>query len=189
MLLAIALTYLDDEENAGQAYDQALRLEIRDPSICLNYAIFLYNQDAMEDAKRMINEFEARVVKFRQSTGADLDTEILENGAKLAALLGVDGTVFRKRTSRTRLEAPDESLPPEKSVPSNVNQDVEDGPPGPAEAPEDPQEIGEKSLLVPPTENPEPDEAPEPSGNEPSPEEKEDGEEDYDFGREDEDLV
>lgn len=47
MLLAIALTYLDDEENAGQAYDQALRLEIRDPSICLNYAIFLYNQDAM----------------------------------------------------------------------------------------------------------------------------------------------
>ncbi|XP_027229476.2 BBSome complex member BBS4 isoform X1 [Penaeus vannamei] len=189
MLLAIALTYLDDEENAGQAYDQALRLEIRDPSICLNYAIFLYNQDAMEDAKRMINEFEARVVKFRQSTGADLDTEILENGAKLAALLGVDGTVFRKRTSRTRLEAPDESLPPEKSVPSNGNQDVEDGPPGPAEAPEDPQEIGEKSLLVPPTENPEPDEEPEPSGNEPSPEEKEDGEEDYDFGREDEDLV
>lgn len=39
----VALTYLDDEENARQAYEQAVNLEARDPSVCLNYAIFHHN--------------------------------------------------------------------------------------------------------------------------------------------------
>ncbi|XP_050711452.1 Bardet-Biedl syndrome 4 protein-like isoform X2 [Eriocheir sinensis] len=109
MLLAIALTYLDDEENACQAYEQAVSLEARDPSVCLNYAIFLHNHNNKEGALRMINEFEVRMVKFRQSTGADLDTEIIENGAKLAMLLGVDGSAFRKKSSHTQLIAQDEA--------------------------------------------------------------------------------
>ena len=41
----VALTYLDDDENARQAYEQAVSLEARDPSVCLNYAIFLQNQN------------------------------------------------------------------------------------------------------------------------------------------------
>ncbi|KAG7174590.1 Bardet-Biedl syndrome 4-like, partial [Homarus americanus] len=71
MLLAISLTYLDDEENARQAYEQAITLEERDPSV-------------------------------------------IENGAKLASLLGVDGSAFRKKASRTRLDALDETMHLEK---------------------------------------------------------------------------
>lgn len=37
------------------------------------YKTFIHPQ---EGAIRMINEFEVRMVKFRQSTGADLDTEV-----------------------------------------------------------------------------------------------------------------
>ncbi|XP_042211693.1 Bardet-Biedl syndrome 4 protein-like [Homarus americanus] len=114
MLLAISLTYLDDEENARQAYEQAITLEERDPSVCLNYAIFLHNHGHKESAVNMINKFEVRMVKFRQSTGADLDTEVIENGAKLASLLGVDGSAFRKKASRTRLDALDETMHLEK---------------------------------------------------------------------------
>ncbi|KAK3872539.1 hypothetical protein Pcinc_022384 [Petrolisthes cinctipes] len=109
MLLAISLTYLDDEENARQAYEQAVTLEARDPSVCLNFAIFLYNHEDKDGALKMINEFEIRMVKFRQSTGADLDSEVIENGAKLAALLGVDGSVFRKKNGRNRLQAQDDT--------------------------------------------------------------------------------
>lgn len=76
----------------------------------------------------------------------------------------------------------------------NSKQSVEDGPAQPAEAP---QEVGEKSLLVPPSENPEAGEEPPPSGqvfasahfdyNEP--EEKEGEEDNTGFGKEEEDLV
>ncbi|XP_045128837.1 Bardet-Biedl syndrome 4 protein-like isoform X2 [Portunus trituberculatus] len=133
MLLAIALTYLDDEENARQAYEQAVTLEARDPSVCLNYAIFLKNHDDKEGALRMINEFEVRMVKFRQSTGADLDTEVIENGAKLAMLLGVDGSAFHKKSSHTRLRADDEANqepakpvnePPSNSPPPNEDEEI-----------------------------------------------------------------
>lgn len=47
MLLAISLTYLDDMENAREAYEQAVVLEPRCPSVALNYAIFLSNHEAV----------------------------------------------------------------------------------------------------------------------------------------------
>lgn len=165
MLLAIALTYLDDEENARQAYEQAISLEVRDPSVCLNYAIFLYNHDDKEGAVRMINEFEVRMVKFRQSTGADLDTEVIENGAKLASLLGVDGSAFCKKTSRTRLDAQDETAPQEKVSTTQdtlqpMGESLHHSPPPAPETPDelDPPEEAtgrDTAVLVPRTHNPE----------------------------------
>ncbi|KAK8741087.1 hypothetical protein OTU49_002489 [Cherax quadricarinatus] len=162
MLLAISLTYLDDEENARQAYEQAVRLEERDPSICLNYGIFLHNHNDKEGAIKMINEFEVRMVKFRHATGADLDTEIIENGAKLASLLGVDGSVFRKKPGRTRLDAQDETVLLEKTASvTDTLKPVEESvcqspPPVPTAIPElNPSEVpdaGNTAVLVPPME-------------------------------------
>ncbi|XP_068231579.1 Bardet-Biedl syndrome 4 protein isoform X2 [Palaemon carinicauda] len=154
MLLAISLTYLDDEENARQAYEQAIALESRDPSVCLNYAVFLHNHDDAEGARRMIDEFEARVVKFRQATGADLDTEVMEIGAKLAAILGVSGSVFQKRSGRTMLEAEDETvLPAEKLIAAkDAEKDVGGTPQEEGDAINPPEN---STLLVPSTHNPE----------------------------------
>lgn len=162
MKAKVSLTYLDDEENARQAYEQAVRLEERDPSICLNYGIFLHNHNDKEGAIKMINEFEVRMVKFRHATGADLDTEIIENGAKLASLLGVDGSVFRKKPGRTRLDAQDETVLLEKTASvTDTLKPVEESvcqspPPVPTAIPElNPSEVpdaGNTAVLVPPME-------------------------------------
>ena len=73
----MALTYLEDNENAQQAYEQAISLESRDPNICLNYAIFLHNNNDDAKAREIYDAFEERVVKFRQSTGSDLEPEVI----------------------------------------------------------------------------------------------------------------
>ncbi|XP_076068138.1 Bardet-Biedl syndrome 4 isoform X2 [Oratosquilla oratoria] len=122
MLLAIALTYLDDEENARQAYEQAVSLETRDPSICVNYAIFCHNHEDDSMATRMINEFEERVVRFRQSTGADVDTEVMEAGSKLATILGIESSIFAKRSNRTNQDG----IPSEVLVTESSNKEKEE---------------------------------------------------------------
>lgn len=43
----VSLTYLDDMENAREAYEQAVVLEPRCPSVALNYAIFLSNHEVV----------------------------------------------------------------------------------------------------------------------------------------------
>eukprot|EP00002_Diphylleia_rotans_P014614 TRINITY_DN2847_c0_g1_i4.p1 TRINITY_DN2847_c0_g1~~TRINITY_DN2847_c0_g1_i4.p1 ORF type:complete len:269 (-),score=49.97 TRINITY_DN2847_c0_g1_i4:290-1096(-) len=55
MYLAIALNYLDDFENACQAYDKAITLE-RDHLAELNYAIMLFNHGKMEESKKHLEE-------------------------------------------------------------------------------------------------------------------------------------
>ena len=74
----VTLTYLEDEDNAKQAYEQALKLEERDPSVCLNYAIFLHNKKDDEKSKQVFEQFEARALKYRQTTGTDTDSEVAE---------------------------------------------------------------------------------------------------------------
>ena len=44
MLMAVALSHLDDPENARAAYEQAVSLDPRDPSVALNFAVFLAGQ-------------------------------------------------------------------------------------------------------------------------------------------------
>lgn len=72
----MTLTYLDDAENAKQAYEQAVTLETKDPNVCLNFGIFLLNSGDKEGARKYYIEFEERVVRFRQLTGSDLDGEV-----------------------------------------------------------------------------------------------------------------
>ncbi|KAA0192276.1 hypothetical protein HAZT_HAZT010886 [Hyalella azteca] len=79
MLLAVTLSQLEDESNARLAYKQAVTLETKDPSVCLNFATFLVRQGDRAEALKMFSQFEARVVKLRQNT--ELDSQV--NKARL----------------------------------------------------------------------------------------------------------
>ena len=70
----VTLSQLEDESNARLAYKQAITLETKDPSVCLNYAIFLLRQGDKLEATKMYSLFEGRVTKMRQST--DLDPQV-----------------------------------------------------------------------------------------------------------------
>ena len=51
---------------------QAVCLDTRDPAVSLNFAVFLSNQRDVVGAARQLKDFEARVVKLRQTPGGHL---------------------------------------------------------------------------------------------------------------------
>ncbi|XP_023327314.1 Bardet-Biedl syndrome 4 protein [Eurytemora carolleeae] len=69
MLMAVALSNLEDPDNAQAAYEQAVNLDTRDPAVPLNFSIFLSNQRDVVSAARQLKEFEARVAKLRETPG------------------------------------------------------------------------------------------------------------------------
>ena len=54
MLMAVALSHLDDPENARAAYEQAVSLDPRDPSVALNFAVFLAGQGELQLVPRQL---------------------------------------------------------------------------------------------------------------------------------------
>lgn len=93
MLLAVALTHLADPENAKSAYEQAVNLDMKDPAVPLNFAVFLFNRDDSDGAQKMLQIFEMRVQKLRQTPpglDADPDVRILsKNVASIMSLLSI----------------------------------------------------------------------------------------------------
>ena len=79
MLMAVALSHLDDPENATAAYEQAIALDTRDPAVALNFAVFLAGQGKAVESAHQIKNFEQRVTKLRQ-TGLDADPQVLTLG-------------------------------------------------------------------------------------------------------------
>ena len=75
MLMAVALSHLDDTENAAAAYEQAVNLDPRDPAISLNYAVMLAGMANHEGAAQQLRNFEQRVLKLRQNN-LDADSEV-----------------------------------------------------------------------------------------------------------------
>lgn len=90
-LLAVALTYLQDPDNAKAAYDQALTLDKRDPAIALNYAIFLYNQEQHTESIEKLSLFENRVISLREM-GLETDADIVKAALGLCKELNYDMT-------------------------------------------------------------------------------------------------
>ena len=88
-LLAVALTYLQDPENAQAAYEQALVLDAKDPAVALNYAIFMFNQGNMTEAIAKLQVFEARVYSLRD-IGLDADPDIVNTALNLCKELDYD---------------------------------------------------------------------------------------------------
>ncbi|KAG2471266.1 BBS4 protein, partial [Polypterus senegalus] len=90
MLLAVALTNLEDIENAKRSYEQAASLELFNPLVNLNYAILLYNQGDKKGALQQYQEMERRVNKIKESSNnTEFDPEMVEMAQKMGAALQV----------------------------------------------------------------------------------------------------
>ncbi|KAL7980264.1 hypothetical protein Chor_000085 [Crotalus horridus] len=76
MLLAVALTNLEDLENARLAYQKASSLDTCNPLISLNYAILLYNQGDKTGAVAQYYEMQRKVHALKEST-LDFDPEVV----------------------------------------------------------------------------------------------------------------
>ncbi|KAB1257365.1 Bardet-Biedl syndrome 4 protein [Camelus dromedarius] len=75
MLLAVALTNLEDTENARRAYTEAVRLDKCNPLVNLNYAVLLYNQGEKGGARAQYQEMEKKVNMLKDSSSLDFDPE------------------------------------------------------------------------------------------------------------------
>lgn len=89
MLLAIALTHLEDQENARHAYEQAVMLDNNEPSINLNFSVFLYNSGDRKEAAKQFNIYEKKMETVRSVKGSDIDQELLDVASKLGPALQV----------------------------------------------------------------------------------------------------
>ncbi|XP_078541157.1 BBSome complex member BBS4 isoform X1 [Lissotriton helveticus] len=99
MLLAVALTNLDDPENAKQSYEQAVRLEQCHPLVNLNYAILLYNQGDKKGALSQYQEMEHKVNTMKEGSTVEFDPEMVDMAQKLGAALQVgESLVWTKPT-------------------------------------------------------------------------------------------
>ncbi|ETE67133.1 Bardet-Biedl syndrome 4 protein-like protein, partial [Ophiophagus hannah] len=86
MLLAVALTNLEDLENARLAYQKASSLDTGNPLISLNYAILLYNQGDKKEAVAQYYEMQRKVHALKEST-PDFDPEMVDIAQRLGTSL------------------------------------------------------------------------------------------------------
>jgi len=87
MLLGVALTHLEDPDNAKQAYEQAINIQSDNPLTHLNYAIMLYNNGDKVQATKQFTHFES----VRGNAGT-VDADIDQIAEKLGPILQVGGT-------------------------------------------------------------------------------------------------
>ncbi|XP_008335286.2 BBSome complex member BBS4 isoform X2 [Cynoglossus semilaevis] len=98
MLLAVALTNLEDGENATRAYEQAVMLDESNPLVNLNFSIFLYNHGDKKAALDQYQEMERKVNLLQDSSSsAEFDPELMDMAQKMRAALQVaDNVVWTK---------------------------------------------------------------------------------------------
>ncbi|XP_008121522.1 Bardet-Biedl syndrome 4 protein isoform X1 [Anolis carolinensis] len=86
MLLAVALTNLEDGENAKLAYQKASALDTCNPLINLNYAILLCNQGDKKEAILQYYEMKKKVQASKEGT-VEFDPEMVDVAQRLGAAL------------------------------------------------------------------------------------------------------
>ncbi|XP_068000399.1 Bardet-Biedl syndrome 4 protein isoform X2 [Melanerpes formicivorus] len=103
MLLAVALTNLDDAENAKRSYEQAAALDRSNPLINLNYAVLLYNQGDKQGALCQYQEMERKVNALKESSTPDFDPEMVEVAQKMGiALQAGESLLWTKPSKETK---------------------------------------------------------------------------------------
>uniref|UniRef100_H0Z184 BBSome complex member BBS4 n=1 Tax=Taeniopygia guttata TaxID=59729 RepID=H0Z184_TAEGU len=100
MLLAVALTNLEDIENAKCSYEQAVALDKCNPLINLNYAVLLYNQGDKQGALSQYQEMERKVTVAKESSTPDFDPEMVEMAQKMGAALQVGESLVWTKPSK-----------------------------------------------------------------------------------------
>ncbi|XP_048828166.1 Bardet-Biedl syndrome 4 protein [Brienomyrus brachyistius] len=103
MLLAVALTNLDDVENAKRSYEQAVALDKSNPLVNLNFAILLYNQGDKAGALQQYQEMERKVNSLQESSAnPEFDPELVDMAQRMGAALQVGEGVSWTRPSKDR---------------------------------------------------------------------------------------
>ncbi|GFS06590.1 Bardet-Biedl syndrome 4 protein-like [Elysia marginata] len=98
MLLAVALSHLEDSDNASQAYEYAIKLDGQDPSILLNYTVHLLNHDDRRKASGYMAQFEGLVASLKAS-GREVDQELLDLAAVVGPTIQVGDTAGKPRVA------------------------------------------------------------------------------------------
>nr|XP_014428638.1 Bardet-Biedl syndrome 4 protein isoform X2 [Pelodiscus sinensis] len=125
MLLAVALTNLEDVENAKRSYEQAVALDKCNPLVTLNYAVLLYNQGDQKGALGQYHEMEKRVNTLKESSTLDFDPEMVDMAQKVGAALQVgESLVWTKpvKDSKLKQRATAPSKPSSTQQPLGSNQ-------------------------------------------------------------------
>ncbi|XP_067437133.1 Bardet-Biedl syndrome 4 protein isoform X1 [Thunnus thynnus] len=107
MLLAVALTNLEDVENATRAYEQAVTLDESNPLVNLNFAIFLYNHGDKKGALDQYQEMERKVNVLRDgSSNFEFDPELMDMAQKMGAALQVTESLVWTKPSKDSKSKP-----------------------------------------------------------------------------------
>ncbi|XP_033754504.1 Bardet-Biedl syndrome 4 protein-like [Pecten maximus] len=109
MLLAVALTHLEDPDNARQAYEQALTLDQKDPGISLNFALYMYNNGQKREAAKQFKDFEMKMKVLKATNPNGGDPEIQDVASKLAAALQVGDSMLWKQQSQPSAPVSDQN--------------------------------------------------------------------------------
>nr|CAD7448091.1 unnamed protein product [Timema bartmani] len=86
-MLALCLKNMEDPENAIQAFDQAGQLDPSEPSVALNYAVFLNSKGDKDKAIEQLRKFQ----KLAEGNTA-LDSQLLEMASELCVKLSLSDT-------------------------------------------------------------------------------------------------
>ncbi|KAL4622796.1 Bardet-Biedl syndrome 4 protein [Arapaima gigas] len=101
MLLAVALTNLDDVENAKRSYEQAVTLDNSNPLVNLNFAILLYNQGDKAGALQQYQEMEKKVNNLLDnSSNPEFDPELVEMAQRMGVALQAGENLTWTRASK-----------------------------------------------------------------------------------------
>ena len=96
-----------------------VNLDMKDPAVPLNFAVFLHNRKQSEEAKKMLHLFEIRVQKLRATPGLDADPDVLQAASNLAGKmefnLSISG-VPKPATSKRRDSVPESAKSSRKSA-------------------------------------------------------------------------
>ncbi|XP_032417337.1 BBSome complex member BBS4 isoform X1 [Xiphophorus hellerii] len=128
MLLAVALTNLEDVENATRAYEQAVNLDDLhrpNPMVNLNFAIFLYNHGDKKRALDQYQEMERKVNQLRDSSSNfEFDLELMDMAQKMGAVLQVTDTLVWTKPSKDSKAKPHSAAAAAKTpgAPLGTNQ-------------------------------------------------------------------
>ncbi|KAM4660599.1 BBSome complex member BBS4 isoform 2-T2 [Amazona ochrocephala] len=115
MLLAVALTNLEDIENAKRSYEQAVALDKCNPLVNLNYAVLLYNQGDKKGALCQYQEMEKKVNALKESSTLDFDPEMVEVAQKMGAALQVGESLVWTKASKESKSKQKAALPGKSS--------------------------------------------------------------------------
>uniref|UniRef100_A0A452H6C1 Uncharacterized protein n=1 Tax=Gopherus agassizii TaxID=38772 RepID=A0A452H6C1_9SAUR len=125
MLLAVALTNLEDVENAKRSYEQAVALDQCNPLVNLNYAVLLYNQGDKKGALCQYYEMEKKVNALKENSTLDFDPEMVDVAQKVgAALQAGESLIWTKpvKDSKSKQRVATSSKPSSTQQPLGSNQ-------------------------------------------------------------------